>query len=189
MRFAVAAVWIVVVSAIAGCSEKSPSWREDVLLSNGTVVRVRRTHRYEVRSAVGGPTIVKPIEYRLEVVASSGKTPPPWVGTLDPLLLDLDPVTGEYVLLCSTSMVDVWKQNGSPKDPPYWEFRLHEGQWQRHELRPIWFGRATNLLPSAEWISNPLSVVTLAKKDQWLREHRIFMSYRSIKADTQLYVD
>jgi hypothetical protein len=181
----------VLLSALmmVGCAERSRSWTEEVRLDDGSVVHVKRKHRYERMGPISGPPAAIPLEGRLRVIDDNG-TSPEWTGLFDPILLYRDPRTHDYVLVCSTNALEVWQQNGK-HDPPYWEFRLQGKVWKPEELDPSLFGKPTNLLLSAAWVDSTWGLVTFAKKEKWTNEygHGLIASYATINPNSRFGIN
>jgi hypothetical protein len=80
----------------------------------------------------------------LEIVGAS--TPVArWDAPLVPILLDVDPENGEWVVVATGDGCDVWVRNGHPR-PPYWAFRHRNGAWYRDKIPESFLARAANLL-------------------------------------------
>jgi hypothetical protein len=124
-----------------------------------------------------------PIETRLRIVGHPGE----WVGRLDPILLTRHPAEGEYVLVGSTAVTEVWKEYGKSK-PPYWAFRLYDNRWMSQPVEPWLFGMKTNLLLSPSWVEDSKHLVTLENKQAWTYKyaHGLVPRYETILADAEI---
>jgi hypothetical protein len=120
-------------------------WTEPVQLASGETVTVRR-HVFMVHNrALGGNFSSAPIyeTSSLEVVGSDSELPM-WDAPLVPVVLDKDGPSNEWVIVASAEGCDIWLRNGRPR-PPYWAFRLRDGEWYRVPIPESFIGRPANL--------------------------------------------
>jgi hypothetical protein len=61
-----------------------------------------------------------------------------------PIYLDKDSSTDEWVIIASSDSCDFWLRNARPR-PPYWAFRLRDGEWLRDAIPKEFVGRKANL--------------------------------------------
>jgi len=174
----------LLLGLLGACTHKSQSWTEEVQLANGDVVRVERMHRYEMQGAWSGPQFEMPIETRLRIVGDTAE----WVGRLDPILLARDPSTGDFVLVGTTAVRQVWEEYGKRK-LPYWSFRLRGDRWTPQQIEPWLFGMKSNLLLTPAWVEDPKHLVTLAKKQAWTYKYArgVVPRYQTILPDAEIW--
>lgn len=127
------------------CSSPSAAWTEDVELRSGEVISIERDQTWSVYSEIGGPSGYTTKSARLRIVTAKGAVETPkWSGSQMPIVLERDADSGEFVIVATADDCLVWQQEGHPK-PPYWEFRLRGGTWQRVPLSPQMLGHIANL--------------------------------------------
>jgi hypothetical protein len=81
------AIAAVVAVCVVGCAPQN-SWREEVRLSDGTILMVERNHRWKVYREIGGPTESGSTFAALRVTsASTDPAVPEWQGPFEPLRL------------------------------------------------------------------------------------------------------
>jgi hypothetical protein len=136
---------------LAGCSKSEARWTEDVQLSTGERLVVRRTHRFEVHAELGGPTSAFVLDATLE--SASGSTSlPTWHAPLEALILDRDPdSSGEFIVIAATDTCPIWAARGRP-EPEFWQFRTRAGRWEQVPFDVRWLGKASNLLFTTGWL-------------------------------------
>lgn len=128
--------------------ERDIKWTETVPLSSGGTVNVRRVQSVEVTLTSEGRSgdLAK-----MAKVTSDSDPPafPPWQAPMLPILIDRDPDTGAWVLIATMYSCNVWGRNGQPK-PPYWGFRVVDGQWRRADIPEAFWDRPANLFAAIQ---------------------------------------
>lgn len=132
---------------LGSCSKHaSTDWKEEVLLSSGEIITVKRAAAANAFRELGGPSGVRKL--LMKVTVESSKTaplPPPLEFSFVPLVFDYDVARKEWFVVATFYMCDVWYELGKPS-LPYLEYRVRNGQWQRVPLGPENFGRKANML-------------------------------------------
>ena len=118
---------------LAGCDCMSASgetsWQEEVQLSSGTKIWVKRTAKGEASCQLGGPNSYEVNERELEVIASAGlPVPPKWSSEWRDMVLDRDK-DGTWYLVVTTSSPVNWIS-----DLKYAQFKAIDGKWQQVEF-------------------------------------------------------
>ena len=129
---------------LAGCdcmfASGETSWKEEVQLSSGTKIWVKRTAKGEASCQLGGPNSYDVNERELEVIASAGlPVPPKWSSEWDDMILDRDKDGTWYLVVTAGSPVN-WVS-----DLKYAQFKAIDGKWQQVEFDKSLDGREANL--------------------------------------------
>lgn len=138
---------VVSCTVVSACTASNAdlTWVEPVQLASGEEVKVKRHVVVIQERAYGGGFLAAPI-YKtssLELQVGSASYPI-WDAPMVPVLVDKDPTNGEWVVVAATSGCDTWLRNGRPR-PPYWAFRLRNGQWYRDAIPTGFLDRPANL--------------------------------------------
>ena len=132
---------------LSGCGESIPNkteWKEEVLLSDGTKIWVKRTVIGKVGFAggIGAGRTFEPTEQRLEVVDSAGlPTPPIWSDQWEQMILDRDK-DGIWYIVVTPIDTRQWIS-----ELPYAQFKAINGKWTQVEIDRSLDGRDANLEP------------------------------------------
>ncbi|HEX2546853.1 MAG TPA: hypothetical protein VHL79_18365 [Ramlibacter sp.] len=143
---------------------KSLRFREQVQLAGGEVVDVLRVVRAMPYSAIGGGGW-NPVQQSLWIEqAGVPGVHPPWQSDagLAPVLVDKDPITGQWLLVATTVSCEGWYALGKPR-LPYAEFRLVQGRWSQVPLTAQAMGRDANVTTRIRFDGEE-EVLTLADK-------------------------
>ena len=129
---------------LAGCDCMSASgetsWQEEVQLSSGTKIWVKRTAKGEASCQLGGPNSYEVNERELEVIASAGlPVPPKWSSEWRDMVLDRDK-DGVWYLVVTPVDTRRWISK-----LPYAQFKAIDGKWQQVEFDKSLDGRDANL--------------------------------------------
>jgi len=184
IRLALSALVVVVVCS---CEFRKTGWEEEVLLNNSKVVRVERHDNVRRSQRIGDKSSEFILESRMSITDSNGRKPE-WRDGLEILLLATDPVTGEYVVVCTATDEIKWRERGSPA-PPYWQFRLRDGKWVEQPLDDFVFEMDVNMVFDRNRASKHSGVVPLATKAQWMSQYSAAKYLRTIKRDARLGID
>jgi predicted small secreted protein len=178
---AMAAVAVVLV----GCNPFGPTerqWTEDVLLDDGTTLKVRRTARFDEANALGGGAYsARETEATLAFTGRFAQLPA-WSFPLLAIFLYRDVTRdNQWVIVASTTSCETWSGRGEPQ-PPYWEFRLGPQGWQEVPLSPTSINRTANLLAGyhAELPGKHITVIDREKHDARASER-----YRIVRAQAK----
>lgn len=135
--------------AATGCSDRRGfadlRWVEPVTLASGETIRVARHVEMIQTTAVGGGFVTTPV-YKtssISLIGSEGKFPL-WNAPMVPIVLDKDSITNEWIIIAAADGCSIWARNGRPR-PPYWAFRLRNGEWYRDSIPSAFLGRSANL--------------------------------------------
>ena len=134
----------VMVLCLCAC-RPTASWNEDVQLSTGQVIQVRRTIEWVRSNPVGDADIWGVRVTRLTFPLASGQVISWSAVSEKAMVLDYDKAAAEYFIVTAPTRCSVWRKSGKPK-PPYFEYRLRGKRWQRVRLTPNLIDRTANLL-------------------------------------------
>ena len=133
---------------LSGCGESVPtetSWKEEVLLSDGTRIWVRRTVVGEAYTELGGYGEYQVSKEVLEVINAPGLGKPPvWSAKWRTLVLDRDK-DGVWYIVVTPQDAEGWTKL-EPK-LLYAQFKAIDGQWRQVEIDPTLHARDANLEP------------------------------------------
>jgi hypothetical protein len=129
----------------AGETINDMRWPETVKLASGEAITVNRHIRFRQEGIFGGGMSAAVFE-----AASLDIVPTPadfmtWSAPIIPILIDRDPVNGEWIVIAASDGSALWEFNGKPC-PPQWGFRLHDGIWYIQPIPSNLIGRKPNLL-------------------------------------------
>ena len=145
MRFFVFAGALLLV----GCDQASVRWSEEVRLTDGQMIVVRRTAQGKTYSELGGTGGWRdPVQMSVSIDPTPGgiKPPPEWRENYVPALLDYDPRSKAWSIVATFYYCETWHAMGKPI-PPYIEYQSTSGgPWQRVPLEEKFIDRETNLL-------------------------------------------
>jgi hypothetical protein len=141
---------LLLLILLAGCSDAKPqtadlTWIEPVKLASGETVMIKRHVVMWHERAFGGGFSSAPVyeNSRVELSPSTSAFPI-WDAPFVPVVFDKDPANGEWIIVASIDGCSLWLRNGLPR-PPYWAFRLRNGEWYRDKIPESFLGRATNM--------------------------------------------
>jgi hypothetical protein len=178
---------MTVMSLLGGCdgwklfANTNREWREEVILPDGATIVVERKVTYEESNSLSGDAYG--LQVKSSTLAFSGKLAalPVWSALLDPMVLYRDATqAGQWVIVAKTSECDVWSQRGEPQ-PPYFEFRLVDKNWQEAPLSPTSIDQPANLLLNYQRLED--SKVTASMSQSMDRENS--ERYRLIRAQAK----
>ena len=133
---------------LSGCGESVPtetSWKEEVLLSDGTRIWVRRTVVGEAYTELGGSSAYEVSNRTVEVINAPGLGKPPlWSAKWRTLVLDRDK-DGVWYIVVTPQDAEGWTKL-EPK-LLYAQFKAIDGQWRQVEIDPTLHARDANLEP------------------------------------------
>jgi len=176
--------WITLVFSLlqlAGCGETNVSWKEDVQLSSGEMIVVRRTAKTKAFGEIAGPGGWENKGMTVEIVMPTLKDKPPiWDFPFVPLLFDRDSQTNQWFMVSTFYSCESWYELGRPK-LPYVEYRLRDGQWVSQPLSVGLIGKPANMLTTIRSGGEPDH--TIATKAAIESDPAIGTSYRKIVAN------
>lgn len=148
MRTLIASLIVGVACAVAGCGPQQPQtreWTEDVLLSPGRIIQVKRTVAFDETNSLSRDAY-NAVE-REATISFTGDLAhlPTWRAPLRAMALYHDNMTNDWVIVAVTSSCTWWRERGKPK-PPYFEFRSPGSEWREVPLSQASIGRSSNLL-------------------------------------------
>lgn len=143
-------------------------WREEVKLSDGTIIHVERVRILEVRP--GGEPFQGPArgdkEQRIVIPIDQEKSIE-WKSKHLPLIIDRGVSHSGWTIIVTAGLCEDHWQLGSPK-PPYAQFDFIENDWNRVPFRSEYLNKESNML-----LGNPKKFqsnrydITLKEKKKW----------------------
>ncbi len=133
---------------MGGCSRMSESWKEEVRLSDGRLIVVKRTAKGTItRDIAMRATGWKPKETTLRIVQVDGAARPPvWRSFLIPVAMDYDPDSSTWSVVATYMWCSTWYDMGRPVSR-YVQYISVDGEaWRVVALQPGLVGRRSNLL-------------------------------------------
>jgi hypothetical protein len=140
---------VAVVMYRGGCDgiPDNLKWREEVQLSDGRVVVVTRRAKLRDETPLGDSPAITVVGTSLRVDGPNVQTPP-WSGDAIATRLDVDRVTGRFVIVATTDWCAAWHRGGRPANW-LWAFELQDGVWTAVPVPTNALPRMGNLLPVA----------------------------------------
>jgi hypothetical protein len=172
--------------ALIGCSaanREERSWTEDVLLEDGTAVRIERHVTFNESDALGGGAY-SAVESK-STLKFTGQLAalPAWDFPRIALVLYRSKENGSWRIIATTSSCEIWKHDGAPR-PPYWEYELIDTRWELVPLHPESIGKSPDLF--YRYKAAKFGPHVDAQTRQWLQSSpTISDQYRSIAANPQ----
>jgi hypothetical protein len=138
-------LYVLLTSALLSACSQTGEWDEDVRLSSGEILSVHRSQRWTTTQPMGEGKSYIHEEATLEIQSSGMKAP--WRGSYEFLMVvDKDSSSNEFFLVSTPGPCWKWVELGRPS-PPYIEYRLRNGVWQR----AVWSGVAAGRPPNV-WV-------------------------------------
>lgn len=138
-------VGYLVYSSSGNSVPKETTWKEEVLLSDGTRIWVRRTVVGEAYTELGGISAYEVSNRTVEVINAPGLGKPPvWSAKWRTLVLDRDK-DGVWYIVVTPQDAEGWTKL-EPK-LLYAQFKAIDGQWRQVEIDPTLHARDANLEP------------------------------------------
>ena len=184
-KFWLAGVCVAAIALWVVFSDSRMSWREEVQLQSGEVIVIKRTAKFSENWIAGGGGGSFNLGMTIDFPnLATSDIPTTWHSLYDPLIVDLDPITKEWIIIATFIHCDGWYNLGRPS-LPYTEYRFRGGKWEQGLLNPHWIGRNGNLLlvdPSERTTINSSGpVVTIARKEKAIYDRpAIPQKYRKI---------
>lgn len=133
---------------MGGCSRMSESWKEEVRLSDGRLIVVKRTAKGTItRDIAMRATGWKPKVTTLRIAQVEGAANPPvWRSALIPVVLDYEPASSTWSVVATCMWCSTWYDMGRPTSPYVQYISVGGEAWRVVPLQPGWVGRRWNLL-------------------------------------------
>lgn len=160
------------VLTMGGCSRMSESWKEEVRLSDGRLIVVKRTAKGTItRDIAMRATGWNPTEITLRLPQADGTaTPPVWRSVLVPLVMDYDPASSTWSVVATHMFCSTWYEMGRPASHYVQYISVGGEAWRVVPLQPGWPGRRANLLTEIRPTGEPRMVREADKEMRWHRE-------------------
>ncbi len=136
------------VLAMLGCSRMNESWKEEVRLSDGSLIVVKRTAKGSlIRDMAMRITGWKPRETKLRIPEVDGAaTPPVWRSNLIPVVMDYDSASSTWSVVATYMFCETWYDMGRPANPYVQYISVSGEAWHVVPLQPGLVGRRANLM-------------------------------------------
>lgn len=166
------------VLTMVGCSRMSESWKEEVRLSDGRLIMIKRTAKGRItRDMAMRATGWVPTEITLRIPqADKAATPPVWRSVLIPLVMDYDPASSTWSVVATHVFCSTWYEMGRPASHYVQYISVGGEAWHVVPLQPGWAGRRANLLTEIRPTGEPRLVREADKEMRWRRETDRFKS-------------
>ena len=138
----------LLMAIVVGCGDSELAWTEEVRLSGGETIVVKRTAKTKPYGELGGPGGWENEGMTLQIVKpQTPDNPLIWDARFVPLLFDRDSATGQWFIVATFYSCQSWYDLGRPA-LPYTEFRFRDGRWVQGPLTAALIGREGNMLTS-----------------------------------------
>lgn len=154
---------------MGGCSRMSESWKEEVRLSDGRLIVVKRTAKGTItRDIAMRATGWKPKETTLRIAQVDGAAKPPvWRSFLIPVVMDYDPASSTWSVVATYMWCSTWYDMGRPVSPYVQYISVGGDAWRVVPLQPGWVGRQANLLTHIQPTGQPRLIREAYKETHW----------------------
>lgn len=173
-------LWMLIVLLVSGCEwygPKTRDWEEEVLLDDGSTIRIKRHVEFVDNNSLSGDAY-SAVETSATLEFPKKMNLPAWSAPLRPLLVYRD--EGQWVIVSASTSCEVWRRRGRPS-PPYWEYRLTDGAWSEVPLSRHSVGRVPNLFFS--YYKRPLVLITPKSTQAQLQVFGLSDKYTKINSD------
>lgn len=137
-------LYVCMILILSACG-KTSEWDEEVRLANSQIIKVHRTQNWGKTQPAGEGVGYGYKESIIQFV-SNGSSLPKWNGNAElPMLIDVDEKTGDYFLITALPICWRYYELGRPS-PPYLEYRVKGGDWQRSPWTKVALGKSSNLM-------------------------------------------
>lgn len=136
------------VLTMVSCSRMSESWKEEVRLSDGQLIVVKRTAKGTLtRDIAMRATGWKPKETTVRIGQVDGAAKPPvWRSHLIPVVMDYDPASSTWSVVATYIFCDTWYDMGRPVSPYVQYISVGGDAWRVVPLQAGLIGKRANLL-------------------------------------------
>lgn len=133
---------------LVGCSRISESWKEEVRLSDGRLIVVKRTAKGRItRDMAMRATGWIPRETTVRIGQVDGAVKPPvWRSDLIPVVMDYDAASSTWSVVATYMWCSTWYDMGRPTSPYVQYISVGGEAWRVVPLQPGLVGRRANLL-------------------------------------------
>ena len=173
---------VLLVSVVLAACDSGPkllAWQEEVQLSNGDIITVKRTAKSKSFGEWGGPGGWENEGMTLAIEKPKKPDDPPvWDFRFVPVVFDRDAETKEWFVVATFYSCQSWYDLGRPK-LPYTEYRLRNGQWQKVELSASVMGLDANMLTDISSGGEP-PLIDIEAKRKRMSDARIAKKYTSV---------
>lgn len=150
---------LAVILLVLAWSSKTVSFEEEVLLSDGHKIVIKRSEHL-TRACEGFVCDWSLGRAQIQLLARDA---PVWeADRLQPVLLDISGDGRFIVVALPITCGEYWRLNKPV--PPYIQFELDGGAWKRTPVKRALHGREANLLIAPDWRGGEPSRVRLAAK-------------------------
>jgi len=159
------------VLTIVGCSRMSETWKEEVRLSDGRMIVVKRTAKGAIKRNIAmRATGWEPGETTLRIPQAGAEVNPPvWRSALLPVVIDYDPASSTWAVVATHLSCSTWYDMGRPASQYVQYISVSGGAWRIVPLQPGWAGRRANLLTHIRPTGEPALVREADKEMIWRR--------------------
>jgi hypothetical protein len=159
------------VLTTASCSRMSESWKEEVRLSDGRLIVVKRTATGTIkRDMAMRATGWEPGETTLRIAQAGAEVNPPvWRSALLPVVMDYDPASSTWSVVATHLSCSTWYDMGRPVSQYVQYISVGVEAWQVVPLQLGWAGRRANLLTHIRPTGEPALVREANKDIIWRR--------------------
>jgi hypothetical protein len=186
MKTLVAICGAALVLTFTACDPRAVTraWTEDVLLDDGSTIRIARTATFIETNSLSGDSY-NAVETEATIAFTGDRANLPMLrhGLMALLMYEDPTVGGEWVVVATTTSCDVWQRRGQPH-PMYWEFRLKDSEWMETPLSQTSVGRAVNLLHRYQAELNT-GHITVADRRRLEADTGISRRFKAIVADAE----
>lgn len=157
------------VVTMVGCNRMSESWKEEVRLSDGRLIVVKRTAKGTItRDIAMRATGWKPKETTLRIAQVEGAAKPPvWRSPLVPVVMDYDPASSTWSVVATHMFCGTWYEMGRPTSLYVQYISVGGDAWRVVPLQPDWIGRQANLLTHIRPTGQPRLIREAYKETHW----------------------
>ncbi len=136
------------VLTMVGCSRMSETWKEEVRLSDGRLIVVKRTAKGTItRDMAMRATGWKPRETTVRIPELDGFAHPPvWRSGLIPVVMDYDTASSTWSVVATYMWCSTWYDMGRPTVQYVQYISVGGEAWRVVPLQPGLIGRRANLL-------------------------------------------
>ncbi|KEQ17956.1 hypothetical protein [Endozoicomonas numazuensis] len=162
------------------------SWKEEVALSTGEVVWVKRAAYFKKGGQIAGPGFIEVKNMTLSIIGDDiSDKPKEWSSSFLPVVFDKNPETGQWFVIAT------WYTTDGPRrvtllglpDPKYKyiEFRYELGEWVPYPISMKYIEQRTspNMLVRVRY-SGERNLSLKKKKERWLKRPRGAPKYRCV---------
>lgn len=175
---------VLCVALLNACGQVDLKWSEEVQLSSGKNIIVKRAAKGKKIGEIGGPGGWEQKEMSVEIDAKDSEifNPPVWRTAYVPVLLDYDTSRKEWLIVATFYTCQGWYDLGRPK-LPYVEYRVaNDGQWRIVPLDAALIGRKANMLTGVSSGGEPPLVT---RKDKAERDSEAAKKYQEVVGSWQ----